>query len=90
MGGTQADCQLEFVSFTVIIRSPESAFTIYRSLQCAPASPVVRMEGQPVQSVKDAREAVAATARDRCMRAGWAWEVATVLEGRCADCESVT
>ena len=48
------------------------------------------MEGQPVQSVKDAREAVAATARDRCMRAGWAWEVAAVLEGRCADCESVT
>ena len=90
MGGTQADCQLEFVSFTVFIRSPESVLTICRNLHCAPAGPVVCMEEKPVQSVMDMRELAPATARHRCTKADWAWVVAAVLEGRCADCESVT
>lgn len=48
------------------------------------------MDEQAVQSVKDAREPVAATARDQCTKACWAREVAAVPEGRGADCESVT
>ena len=55
-----------------------------------PAGPVVCMEEQPVQSVMDTRERVAATARHRCTKADWESLVAAVPEGRCADCESVT
>lgn len=50
---------------------------------------MVGMDEQAVQSVKDAGEPVAATARDQCTKADWAWEVAAVLEGRGADCVSV-
>lgn len=64
--------------------------TICRNLHCIPAGPVVCMEEQPVPLLMDTRGPVAVTARHWCTKADWAWLVAAVLEGRCADCESVT